>query len=318
MRFTVRSAVACVLVASSTAFVACSTTNTNDIHESAQAPTRRADAEPNADELFRAGRWAEAATAYRARIAAHPDDGQAWHHLGYALHVQGELDAAIEAHRRASEFPAQRAPSLYNLACAQALKGDAEAAFHALDGALAAGFRDATLLSNDSDLASLRGDPRFAACVARARGEPGGRHRELDFWVGEWDVFDPSGQLVGTNSITKAERGYVLCERWTDRSGGSGRSLNFVDPSDGLWKQVWVDDRGGVMRYSGAFVDGALRFEGEHLAPHDVRTPSRCTFTPLADGSVRQFIEQRAPDGVWRPAFDGKYVRRSTTAAAAN
>lgn len=328
MRSKLRSTFAGVLVASLPAFVACSAASPHTVQESeqaptqapkqAQAPTQRSNVAANADELFRAGRWAEAAAAYRARVAERPDDGRAWHHLGYALHVQGELDAAIEAHRRASEFPAQRAPSLYNLACANALKGDADAAVQALDGALAAGFRDANLLATDTDLTSVRSDPRFAALLARARGEPGGQHREFDFWIGEWDVFDPTGQQVGSNSITKEERGYLIRERWTDRSGGSGQSLNFVDPTDGLWKQIWVDDRGGVTRYAGRFTDGALRFEGEHLGAGNQRRQARCTFTPQADGSVRQFIEQRDANGAWQPAFDGKYVKRATGSAAAH
>ncbi len=55
-------------------------------------------------------------------------------------------------------------------------------------------------IANDPDLASLTGEPRFQKLVAAAKlaAEPckdaqaNPQYRQLDFWVGEWDVF--SGQ----------------------------------------------------------------------------------------------------------------------------
>ena len=39
-------------------------------------------------------------------------------------------------------------------------------------------------------------------------------HRQFDFWVGEWEVRDPSGQVVGTNAISRSYDGCLLVERW--------------------------------------------------------------------------------------------------------
>ncbi len=277
----------------------------------AQATEAHAARADDADALFAAGKWPAAEAAFRARVDANPKDAAAWHKLGYALHVQGKLEAAAEAHARAATFPGQRAGSLYNLACAKALLGEPDQAFEALDGAATAGFHDAATLASDGDLASLRADPRWSALAARVAGEAGGKRRELDFWLGEWDVLDPSGNRIGGNLITKHERGNLIHERWTDAGGGTGQSLNFVDPSDGLWKQVWVDDKGGVIRYSGSLKDGALCFEGVHAVGPSQERPSRCTFTPQPDGSVLQKIEGRGADGNWTVTFLGRYVRKA-------
>jgi hypothetical protein len=29
------------------------------------------------------------------------------------------------------------------------------------------------------------------------------KYRQFDFWVGDWDVLDPAGNVVGTNKITR-------------------------------------------------------------------------------------------------------------------
>lgn len=264
----------------------------------------------DADQLFAAKHWVEAAEAYRARAAEKSDDAVAWFRLGYCMHALGQFDEAIEAHQRAASFPAQRAIATYNLACAYALKGERDAALASLERAVFAGFADIKTMSGDADLQSLRADPRYAALKAKMSGEAAGRHREFDFWIGEWDVFDPAGQRVGGNVITKAERGFLIHERWTDGAGRTGQSLNFVDAADGRWKQVWIDDFGNSVWYAGSLREGAMFFEGTRSLAPGKTAATRCTFTPNPDGSVRQLIEDQRPDGTWIVGFDGKYVRR--------
>jgi hypothetical protein len=55
---------------------------------------------------------------------------------------------------------------IYNAACSAALAGDKETSFKLLDKAIAAGFRNTDHLKRDSDLASLRDDPRWTKVLA--------------------------------------------------------------------------------------------------------------------------------------------------------
>jgi putative intracellular protease/amidase len=112
------------------------------------------------------GRFAEAAKAYRALTAENPKDGFAWYRLGATLHRGGELDAAIDAGRRAAEFPEVRSDALYNLACAYALQGKKDDALRALEEAVASGFDTRWTLVHDPDLASIRAEARFQEILA--------------------------------------------------------------------------------------------------------------------------------------------------------
>jgi len=136
--------------------------------------------------------------------------------------------------------------------------------------------------------------------------------RALDFWLGEWDVFNPQGQKAGVNRVEKILNGCALLENWTGSRGGSGKSLNFFNLSTRRWEQLWVADAGGVIKYTGDFKDGAMRFDqGEHIRPDGARRRSRMTLTPLDAARVRQLIEQSSDDGkTWTVWFDATYVRR--------
>ncbi len=67
-------------------------------------------------------------------------------------------------------------------------------------------------------------------------------YRQLDFWVGEWDVFS-GDQKVGTNVIAKILDGCAVSESWTDSRGNQGESLFYFNPREATWKQVWVTER---------------------------------------------------------------------------
>jgi transcriptional regulator GlxA family with amidase domain len=103
----------------------------------------------------------QAEKAFRALIERDPNDAAAWYHLGIALHVQGKLDAAIDANKRATASAAMRSGAYYNLACAYTAQGKLEEATNSLKQAVAAGFKDKAQIASDPDLENLRSDDRF-------------------------------------------------------------------------------------------------------------------------------------------------------------
>jgi hypothetical protein len=135
---------------------------------------------------------------------------------------------------------------------------------------------------------------------------------QFDFWLGEWDVFNPKGKKVGESRIEAVADGWGILENWTGLPpvpGNSGKSLNTYDASRKEWRQFWVG--GGLLEISGRLVDGRMVLSGES----DIGGPkslNRITWTPNPDGSVRQFWEQSSDDGkTWKPAFDGLYRHRA-------
>ena len=142
----------------------------------------------------------------------------------------------------------------------------------------------------------------------------GPEHRQFDFWVGDWEVIGQGGTggVAGTNLITKRDDGCVLHEHWKGSQGGTGESWNFFDRSTGLWHQVWVNGRGGVLRFSGQYADGKLAMKGESKAQDGGTIHHKLTFFNNAEGTVRQLWEQSRDGGAtWNVAFDGLYRKRS-------
>lgn len=137
-------------------------------------------------------------------------------------------------------------------------------------------------------------------------------YHAFDFWIGDWDVYDTDDNLVGTNSITRAERGCLLVEHWTNTGGGTGQSYNFYDPVTDKWRQLWVSS-GSVIDYSGGLTDtGTMRLEGEiHYRGAGNSAPFTGEWRLNEDGSVTQHFRQQDPEtGEWSDWFVGKYVKQ--------
>jgi len=134
--------------------------------------------------------------------------------------------------------------------------------------------------------------------------------RAFDFWVGQWEVRDRGGKVVGTNSVTREQNGCVIIERWQAAAGGTGISMNYYDPQAARWRQNWVSP-GVVLQMSGEFTNGAMVLQGplQNLAQQRV-TLLRGEWTQLPDGRLRQLFTQSADDGkTWNEWFDGYYTR---------
>lgn len=138
----------------------------------------------------------------------------------------------------------------------------------------------------------------------------GDMYDDFDFWLGEWDVTTPDGQVAGTNSITKVENGCLLIERWKGAQGSTGQSYNFYDTGLEKWRQVWVA-RGATIDYAGKLTeDGEMRLEGEIAYRNGSTAPFRGSWTPEADDSVTQHFQQyNSETESWDDWFTGIYRR---------
>jgi hypothetical protein len=273
-----------------------------------------------ADSLFAAGNHEEAARAYRRAAEQRPDVGRLWFQLGLSHHLQGQYrDAGIafvRAHRLGFGLPT----TSYNLACAYSLQGHADEAFAWLDSAISEGMNNVELVQGDSDLEILRSDPRYGPLLARIRDaaspcEFTERCHDLDFWVGDWDVFGPDERLVGRDIISKVLNGCLIFQQWHSGFGNEGKSMRYWDPASEVWRCTWVDAQGGVTWYEGEFTDGVMEFTGERTSIGGEIVLERASLRPLDDGRVHHLIEHSIDSGKsWFLYFDGYYVRREATA----
>ncbi len=140
-------------------------------------------------------------------------------------------------------------------------------------------------------------------------------HRQFDFWLGEWDVYQ-GGKLAGRNSIRSILNGCAVSEEWSGKGGFKGNSLNFYNPSTKRWHQTWIDSQGQSLALDGQFEAGSMVLQ--NLAEEN--TPRhRITWTPMPDRSIRQLWQVKdKPDAEWRTLFDGKYSARSAASRSLN
>jgi hypothetical protein len=163
--------------------------------------------------------------------------------------------------------------------------------------------------------------PSTAPAAAAAPPPPpcsAAEYRELDVWAGSWDVTLASGAPAGHNEIEPILGGCVLREHWRGAGGLEGYSFNSWDARSRKWHQTWVDSAGSMLQLSGGRRGEAMVLEGEQ--PANERAPMgvrhRITWTPLAEGAVRQHWETSTDGGTtWSSAFDGTY-RPAARAAA--
>jgi protein-tyrosine-phosphatase len=135
-------------------------------------------------------------------------------------------------------------------------------------------------------------------------------HHQFDFWVGEWEVRTPDGRLAGVNRIEREYDGCVLHERYSTDRGFKGESLNGYSPGRKVWHQTWVDNQGTLLLLDGGLQGSSMVLEGETRAENGQVTKHRITWTPNANGSVRQHWESTDAKGEWSTAFDGLYTRK--------
>ncbi len=114
-------------------------------------------------------------------------------------------------------------------------------------------------------------------------------HSAFDFWVGDWMVYDTSGNKIGENKIDKIEGNCILNEHWIGRKGNTGSSYNYYDSNDSTWNQVWIDNQGGNLILKGHASTHKMILKSKfQKGPSGNLYCNRITWTLNTDGSVTQ------------------------------
>ena len=139
-------------------------------------------------------------------------------------------------------------------------------------------------------------------------------YHQFDFWIGDWTVTGPKGQVVGTNTIDRPLGGCVLQEHWVGVSGSRGSSFNIYDAARKQWHQTWVDNVGTLLLLDGSFADGKMVLSGPGVNATGAAITNRITWQRENGDTnrVRQTWQTSADGGTtWQTVFDGLYERKS-------
>ena len=154
--------------------------------------------------------------------------------------------------------------------------------------------------------------PRKSPCLSEEV------YRQLDFWIGDWDVYNLKGNKSGDSKISLILDSCVILEEWASipLPGGfiyRGKSFNTYDASQKQWQQNWSDNVGGNTHYvKGKFENNQMVFETDPYSySKDTMAIMRLTFFNLGPDKVRQFAQISKDNGnTWITQYDLEYRRK--------
>jgi hypothetical protein len=94
-------------------------------------------------------------------------------------------------------------------------------------------------------------------------------YHALDFWAGDWDVFDAvtPAKLLANVRVSVILEGCALREEYRDPSGLRGLSVSSYVASRDLWQQTWLTNRGQLLVLEGGLRGDEFVLEGTDIAP---------------------------------------------------
>ena len=137
--------------------------------------------------------------------------------------------------------------------------------------------------------------------------------KQLDFWVGEWELSYVENGKPGKsrNRITKTLDGCAVLEEFSGAPGTKldGRSYSTYDRLTRRWKQTWVDNTASYLDFTGGMQDGRMVFARE--MQRDGKTVGqRMVFEDVKRDSLK-WLWQRSEDGGrnWDTQWEIQYRR---------
>ena len=269
-----------------------------------------------ANRLYQAADWANAAKAYEKIAEFEPKNANAGFRLGSVylnLNRNREAQTYLEQSFAASPNPV----AALALARAFARNGDKKRAFETLDKSIAVGGIVPESITTEKDFLAWKDEAEFKEIVRKndiavnpCKATP--EYRQFDFWIGEWDVRNNQGQMAGSSSVQLILGQCIIFENWIGIGGTSGKSFNIYETSAKKWHQTWVDNKGTFTHYIGGLVDGNMVVVAD-IVISGKKILAKMTFSKLPNGDVRQHGENSTDEGkTWTTAFDLTYSRRKS------
>lgn len=143
-------------------------------------------------------------------------------------------------------------------------------------------------------------------------------YRELDFIVGEWQVFYKStAKLAGYDRIGRILRGCAIQQSWVSLDDHfsseyvpfrmSGRSTTAFNGTE--WVQLWVDNQAGVQILKGGPADDKFILKSENIGGYEYKLiwQRQDDGTLLNSHYRRQIVDDE--DVVWEILYEWIYVK---------
>lgn len=266
-----------------------------------------------ADSLVKNKEYQKAEKLYHKIIKSEPGNNLAIYKLASLYYSEKKYDEAIKNYLKLA--PNKNPAVLYNLACTYSLNDNKSEALKYLQEAVNNGFSQVSLLKTDPDLTNIRNEKQFVEIIKSVKSiENFPEAKKFDFWVGEWNVYNPQKQKVGDSKIEKILKGAVILENWTGVNGYTGKSFNHYNMEKKKWDQYWVDQNSNSIYFEGNY-DSTKKAIVYYSYDHSKDASPfirKLTFFNLGPDQVRQFSQRSTDNGeTWSTEYDFTYIRKS-------
>ncbi|MDX1828936.1 MAG: hypothetical protein R3342_05245 [Lutibacter sp.] len=115
-------------------------------------------------------------------------------------------------------------------------------------------------------------------------------YKAFNFWEGNWNVYNPKGELIGSNKVRKIKLGCGLQENWiATNNKNTGTSYNYYDKADNLWHQVWISNTGNIINLEGNIdKNGVMVLKSKLVKSSKGNYYNQISWKKNKDGSVTQ------------------------------
>lgn len=136
--------------------------------------------------------------------------------------------------------------------------------------------------------------------------------RELDFWLGSWDVSATEGPRLGSSQVVTRVNDCLIVEDFVTPKGMQSRSYVFYDFATATWHRSYIDENGEYVALSGGLEQGGnsprIVMTGTDVAPNGEEFDLKVTIAALGPDLVRQIWEVSDDGGAtWKPALSLDY-----------
>ena len=163
-----------------------------------------------------------------------------------------------------------------------------------------------TLVAGLATLAAAQAPPRYGCDSPESK--------QLDFWVGEWELSyaGPGGKPVESrNRITKILDGCAVLEEFAGGAGTplKGHSVSTFDSATRRWKQTWVDNTGSYLDFVGGIEGGNMVFARE-AERQGKKIRQRMVFQDVQRDSLKWLWQRSDDEGrTWTTQWEIGYRR---------
>jgi hypothetical protein len=143
------------------------------------------------------------------------------------------------------------------------------------------------------------------ACTDRAE------FHQLDFWIGDWEVFNKDQKLSDT-AVQRALKGCALEEIWSGARGNDGKGLSTYNERTKKWEYFWVSSSGATSHFAGELLGTEMRFAMDQVQPDGSIRQRHWSLILLPDGRVRELSVGSGDGGkTWTTEYDYEWRKKS-------